>query len=754
MKTRMPMLRIMASKGMLRIFCALLLVVVIMFLSNYIVYKNSIQSIYKQVSENNRLVVNNVIRSFDNSFKKINDIIYSVQMLPYNAWDEIDSGSIDMHDAYMMQKNIGTLISSVNYIEDVVVFHKNSSLAITSTGTIHLPELFAIKYIHPIYNAEYWYSLASSEHPLKMMPTQYFGRKTAGAEAPGRKLLTVLGNNQISELNIMVFIDLQKLLSEVNQISMMQGTSLFLLDENQTMILNTEDDWNMVGLLSDLRIDAAQESTVQRKDYEYYVFKSEYNGFTYINKSPREFANLEAVSTTNQSIMLVSILSAIALSLLLSHFLYKPVQNILKLFGGRLGTGPDYPNIKREILRLQEANDEAQRRLASVHEDMRRNYFLRALDDHSDSLEFELQGRSYFGELLPLGQFIMLSVTFRPKEDQVKHSHVSPEELLDCLQTGLSQRLEHVVLFHEAGLTFIGLISLRQASHKENAMNRVRSFLVSLQNKSFQNFGIIAAASRVYISKISNCRLAYKDIVRCYSERNLTDEGPLFDIQSIRPSFRVHLAPQEIERLSYSIMTGNKSEAERLVSEMLDANLKLDIQYHQLLSIAESIFYGMMKHFPSSTRLPAQQQELEATFRRKLELSVDFKTVRELLVASARTIASQHEETQTNKLNRAAIAEYIDKHYMDNLHLEHMAELLETSPKYFSNYFKKHFGVNFVEYLNKVRLSNASEYLRKTDLSITEIGERTGYLNATTFTSTFKKYYGVSPSEYRKNPAM
>ncbi|MDG0794182.1 AraC family transcriptional regulator [Cohnella ginsengisoli] len=75
---------------------------------------------------------------------------------------------------------------------------------------------------------------------------------------------------------------------------------------------------------------------------------------------------------------------------------------------------------------------------------------------------------------------------------------------------------------------------------------------------------------------------------------------------------------------------------------------------------------------------------------------------------------------------------------------------METTPKYFSNYFKKTFGVNYVEYLNKVRLSHARDLLRSTSLSIAEIGEKTGYLNASTFTTTFKKYMGVSPSDYRK----
>ena len=112
----------------------------------------------------------------------------------------------------------------------------------------------------------------------------------------------------------------------------------------------------------------------------------------------------------------------------------------------------------------------------------------------------------------------------------------------------------------------------------------------------------------------------------------------------------------------------------------------------------------------------------------------------------------EHNKTeQKSKLNPTSIATYIELNYMKNLHLDHMAERLETSPKYFSSYFKKTFDINFVEYLNRVRLSHAKELLKKTELSVAEIGEKTGYLNSSTFTSTFKKYHGISPSDYRKN---
>ncbi|MNY16469.1 Bifunctional transcriptional activator/DNA repair enzyme AdaA [compost metagenome] len=160
-----------------------------------------------------------------------------------------------------------------------------------------------------------------------------------------------------------------------------------------------------------------------------------------------------------------------------------------------------------------------------------------------------------------------------------------------------------------------------------------------------------------------------------------------------------------------------------------------------------------MKPNESITADSKESLQLEMAFCRKVDHATSRAEVIEAIQDIVRLIGSKRMLEGKNKLNPEFINQYIELHYMENLYLDHMAELLNTSPKYFSNYFKKTFGVGYVEYLNKVRLSHAREFLRHTELSVAEIGEKTGYLNASTFTTTFKKYYGISPSEFRKMAA-
>ena len=60
-------------------------------------------------------------------------------------------------------------------------------------------------------------------------------------------------------------------------------------------------------------------------------------------------------------------------------------------------------------------------------------------------------------------------------------------------------------------------------------------------------------------------------------------------------------------------------------------------------------------------------------------------------------------------------------------------------------------GMGPSNYINKLRMECAAEMLRKTELSMTEIAERTGFSSSRYFSTTFKKYMGVTPTQYKSD---
>ncbi|GMQ62146.1 response regulator transcription factor [Vallitalea maricola] len=92
---------------------------------------------------------------------------------------------------------------------------------------------------------------------------------------------------------------------------------------------------------------------------------------------------------------------------------------------------------------------------------------------------------------------------------------------------------------------------------------------------------------------------------------------------------------------------------------------------------------------------------------------------------------------------------YIRNRYALNLRLQDVAMEIGLNDTYLSRIFKKQLGMNFSDYLNKVRLENAKELLNTKKLPIYEIAEKVGYNSESYFSRIFKQYYGITPKQYQ-----
>jgi AraC-like DNA-binding protein len=90
----------------------------------------------------------------------------------------------------------------------------------------------------------------------------------------------------------------------------------------------------------------------------------------------------------------------------------------------------------------------------------------------------------------------------------------------------------------------------------------------------------------------------------------------------------------------------------------------------------------------------------------------------------------------------------------DSFSLSDLAEKLNYSPVYLCSYFRKKTGITLTQYLNKLKINKACEFLRRTDKGITEIAAIFGYSSSNHFSSSFKKEKGLSPKNYRKHSEL
>lgn len=84
-----------------------------------------------------------------------------------------------------------------------------------------------------------------------------------------------------------------------------------------------------------------------------------------------------------------------------------------------------------------------------------------------------------------------------------------------------------------------------------------------------------------------------------------------------------------------------------------------------------------------------------------------------------------------------------------DFNLDIAASMLYISPNYLRQMFKKKTGETFIEYLTNQRMKKATELLTDCSLKISEVTEQVGYASQSYFTKCFKKYYNITPTEYR-----
>lgn len=95
------------------------------------------------------------------------------------------------------------------------------------------------------------------------------------------------------------------------------------------------------------------------------------------------------------------------------------------------------------------------------------------------------------------------------------------------------------------------------------------------------------------------------------------------------------------------------------------------------------------------------------------------------------------------------VLEYIENHYSEDISLYTAAEYVHMNHIYISRLFKRELGETFLETLTKYRLKKACELLADCEYKIYEISSMVGIFDPGYFSQVFKKYYGLTPSEYR-----
>ena len=199
-----------------------------------------------------------------------------------------------------------------------------------------------------------------------------------------------------------------------------------------------------------------------------------------------------------------------------------------------------------------------------------------------------------------------------------------------------------------------------------------------------------------------------------------------------------------IGRCDIATADENQLDIERLFNLFgKDAKLNSEMLYYLYRKITSNMFTRYPGYTDSDMYLHIKSIMIENIFEYK-KLSEWQGSVRDYVVYLA---ALLKQNTKESPYITEAL-EFIKTHFKKNINMAMVANQVSVNYTWFSEKFKEHLGVNFNEYLKRLRIEEAKKLLEKGCYKVYEVAERSGFSDVKYFMKIFREETGMSPSEW------
>ena len=212
--------------------------------------------------------------------------------------------------------------------------------------------------------------------------------------------------------------------------------------------------------------------------------------------------------------------------------------------------------------------------------------------------------------------------------------------------------------------------------------------------------------------------------------------------------------PEEKEKsLFNAIKSGKIDDVEIQLTNILEE--LLNYRYLDMLMYIMQLAMNSNKLLNNLKKISAENLLINFDFiRENLQQFESINEIHAWLMSSYNMTLLQLQETKENKKDIIVnkIISYVELNYDNSiLSPEYLADYVKISPNYLRTIFKEIRNQSLSNYITQYRFEKSKCLLENTHLTVNDISEKVGFVNTNYFYTSFKKYYGVSPTEWRNN---
>lgn len=284
----------------------------------------------------------------------------------------------------------------------------------------------------------------------------------------------------------------------------------------------------------------------------------------------------------------------------------------------------------------------------------------------------------------------------------------------------------------------------RACDYKE----RMLSLAIQLRDEIF---GSMNSYISIGISQTSNqafnMNMLFNQAHNCLKLKFSLGKGAIIHVEDLKVSIDIKSSKNliSLEDIIQNFKRGNYRETELMTRELL---FYMANEQREKEEIIKSICFNLLV---SCARIISEEIDETALYD-MLANCTDIMELEECVVSTLLNYMEQHTSRIPATRNKIIqdILEYIDKSYMNEISLISIAEYVHMNHIYISRLIKRETGSTFLDILTKLRMDKACELLENPEYKTYEVSRLIGIEDSGYFSQLFKKNFGITPSEYRE----
>ncbi|NLK73995.1 MAG: helix-turn-helix transcriptional regulator [Clostridiales bacterium] len=710
-----------------------IIVLIILVMGTYL-YQFYYRTIYNDFKSSNKSYLSSISTRHENDMASIYDIMLQLAMSGSNVEFKLDEAPLKSIE---LKEQLYRYVSVSQFFNQILFYYHNDIYLYNHTTSVDINRFLeeGIK-LDQITQEEFYDLLNSKEAGLKILKEQraggYLLRGYSGLFT--EEVVIYLLSLEPKKNSTIVYVVDNKFYDKVLKSHAEELRNNYIFYKDQLIV--SRGDLNIdSGILLE-EINSRKENQFQCLiDNQKYLVSVEYgeNGLLYTTvQSMRIFQN--KIVTGQWGILFILLICSIPTSLvivILSMGLSKKVRSINALLSEGEENSYDLDQIESGIRTLVEHNKEVKeesvilRRTKFINNFVRNKYESReAVIENGVKVNLKVD-RKYYGIVL-MGD--------RGNSNESKAHRM----MLDSIgrKTNVDGFGIHLISKNQSLFVIFG--------DDIGAMDALYEELFKIGIEYCEDF-IMATSG--YHQDFTEASKAYLEADTAFDNRLLVDNSRIIHFKDIVVKEQVDLLPDTyIKRLKNAIRTGDKGEAKIVIDDICN-HLKTSGQ--SLLTfriLCNDIAHMMIKEWNKKN---TDFENIYNVFTLSQCLTIqDFNDI--LLDICCKLLECKEVEVTKQSDMVAKAIEYMKNYYHNpDLNMSLLADKLGISGVTLAVEFKNAMGISPSDYLAMIRIENAKQLLRDTQLLVKEVSLAVGYEDDNVFSRRFKKYVGKTPGQYR-----